>query len=279
MSERGRGLGSEIFGLQVPAEFRGFGIRFRSPVRVLGDFAGWLEPRLVLVDGAAPADQALEDQARERRVLVERVIEVHDVAQGEAVRERLRMALVEAGVEDIDAARRGPGSTRAPAPDVASGARRRRLGERILGPDGLRVPKEFRGLWVRFESSVRVLDDFAEWLESSLAVVPSNGGGDVEAQAQARQVLVKRVIEVRDIAKGEDVREGLRAALAEVGVREIDAAHERFDPARHMAVDRLPPTAPDQDGMVAEVERPGYRDGDLVVRRPEVVVYHKDASG
>lgn len=151
---------------------------------------------------------------------------------------------------------------------------RRKLGDRIFG---LSVPRQFRGFWLRFESPARVLGDFGSWLESELVVVTNGDEGELKKKARDRQVLVERVIEVSDIAQGDTVRERLRMALAEVGVEQIDAADERFDPNRHMAVNRLPPAAPELDGMVAEVERPGYKDGDEVVRRPEVVVYHRDA--
>jgi hypothetical protein len=260
----------------VPKEFRGFWLAFESPARVLGDFARWLESELVVVDDASDGDP---QAAYERRVLVARIVEVCGVAEAETVRERLRLALAEVGVDDIDSVP-PPSSDRDSTRSEAAQTRYDDRGApRTLGSDifGLTVPRRFRGSSVRFKSPARVLADFGGWLESEVVVVENGPSGGEGRAAHERRVLVERVIEVRDIAKTEDVRERLRRALAEVGVEEIDAAHEVFDPTRHQAVDRVPPTSAELDGTVAEVERAGYNDHGEMLRKPEVVVYHKDA--
>jgi molecular chaperone GrpE len=68
------------------------------------------------------------------------------------------------------------------------------------------------------------------------------------------------------------VRRQFLSKLEGLGVRPIESADTRFDPAVHEAVTTVPAATPDQDGMVVGVIRPGYRIGDDVLRPASVAV-------
>lgn len=155
---------------------------------------------------------------------------------------------------------------------------------------GQPLPRRFQGAWLRFESPVRVLRDIADWIDASFVVTPGEppreADGDLarrlaESERERgrleteRASLVGQVIEARDVAGSGVLGERLGIALAEVGVSETGAANERFDPGVHRAVDRVEAPDPLLDGVIAEVERPGYRDRGRVLRRPEVIVYRR----
>lgn len=62
------------------------------------------------------------------------------------------------------------------------------------------------------------------------------------------------------------------AKLESLGVRRLESAGQRFDPAVHEAVTTVPAASPDQDGVVVGVIRHGYRIGDDVLRPASVAV-------
>lgn len=88
-----------------------------------------------------------------------------------------------------------------------------------------------------------------------------------------RQRLVTAVIEVRDQIESPAMREWLRSALADVGVSEVIADGQPFDSRRHQAVDQVATSDPSWNGVVARTDRPGYIDGTISVRLPQVAVY------
>jgi molecular chaperone GrpE len=96
---------------------------------------------------------------------------------------------------------------------------------------------------------------------------------DVE---RARRDVISELLEVLDnleravdaartSASGETLLQGL-------GVKPIDSADARFDPALHEAVSTVPAATPEQDGKVIGVVRQGYRIGDEVLRPAAVAV-------
>jgi molecular chaperone GrpE len=100
------------------------------------------------------------------------------------------------------------------------------------------------------------------------------GGGAASALARDRQVLVKACVEVSDVVSSAALRSQLVDTLADVGVTPIQVrVGERFDPARHRAVDRVVTDDQALDDLVAETERPGYSDRGARLRLPEVLVY------
>ena len=63
----------------------------------------------------------------------------------------------------------------------------------------------------------------------------------------------------------------LCAALERAGVEPFDPAGERFDPARHEALQKLPVEGA-EPGTVVEVMQKGYRLGEQLIRPARVVV-------
>ena len=68
------------------------------------------------------------------------------------------------------------------------------------------------------------------------------------------------------------VRRQFLSKLEGLGVKTIDSADARFDPALHEAVSTVPAATPEQDGKVIGVVRQGYRIGDEVLRPAAVAV-------
>jgi molecular chaperone GrpE len=63
----------------------------------------------------------------------------------------------------------------------------------------------------------------------------------------------------------------LKEALSKVGVREVQAQGQRFDPTRHEAVDMVS-VAADDDGLVVEEVQHGYLLHERLLRPAKVVV-------
>ena len=68
------------------------------------------------------------------------------------------------------------------------------------------------------------------------------------------------------------VRRQFLAKLEGLGVKRIEAASQRFDPALHEAITMVPVSSPDQDGMILGIIRHGYRIGEEVLRPAGVAV-------
>jgi hypothetical protein len=88
-----------VLGMEIPNRFRGFGMRFRDPDRVLIEFISWLDaggrPTKASGDGSGAAE-------RDRRQLLEACMELSDRLSNEALRQRLLAAMAGVGVEPID---------------------------------------------------------------------------------------------------------------------------------------------------------------------------------
>ena len=95
----------------------------------------------------------------------------------------------------------------------------------------------------------------------------------------SRDELVAACIRHRDQVRDEPLRAVLQRALAGVGVREVRADGERFDPHRHETVDRAPAADPALHDTVASTERCGYVDNGRVLRVPRVVLHWVPPAG
>jgi len=109
---------------------------------------------------------------------------------------------------------------------------------------------------------------------------PPHHGVAVACQELERQrlALIEVCIEVSEQLDSLMLRERLEDALADVGVEPYEPDGERFDPALHDAVGRRPTGDPALDGLVADRQRPGYRDGLTDLRLPQVLVCRHDAA-
>lgn len=82
------------------------------------------------------------------------------------------------------------------------------------------------------------------------------------------------LVDLADRVSSQALRAEILAALGRAGVRSLEpAVGEAFDATRMRGVGGTP--APDASwvGRVAATERPGFQDGNTVLRLPEVVVY------
>lgn len=68
------------------------------------------------------------------------------------------------------------------------------------------------------------------------------------------------------------------ARLEGFGVRRLDSLGEPFDPTRHEAVSIVPERAPERDGIVVGVIKPGYAIGDEILRPAMVSVTKYEAT-
>lgn len=91
--------------------------------------------------------------------------------------------------------------------------------------------------------------------------------------SQHRRDLVAAVVHAVDRTPGTAIGDRLSQALAAAGIQPVGVVGEVFDARRHEAVATTAPVEPGQDGTVAEVEEPGYRDGDLLLRPARVTVF------
>ncbi|MBI5773401.1 MAG: nucleotide exchange factor GrpE [Verrucomicrobia bacterium] len=117
-----------------------------------------------------------------------------------------------------------------------------------------------------------------------------------EAIQYANQALLTKLVPVLDNfemaasaatapgANAESLKTGVtmilnqfKAALAEAGLEEVDAAGQPFDPALHEAVSQQE-TAEIPDGHVAQQLRKGYKLRDRLLRPATVVVAKKPAA-
>jgi molecular chaperone GrpE len=68
------------------------------------------------------------------------------------------------------------------------------------------------------------------------------------------------------------VEKKLLAAFEGAGLRRVDAAGKKFDPASMEALATVPTDVPDEDEIVSDVFQPGYRFGETLVRPARVRV-------
>lgn len=94
------------------------------------------------------------------------------------------------------------------------------------------------------------------------------------AQALAdRGALVEACIWMRDRATSPALAQHLDGAFAKVGVTQVDATGQRFDPSVHEAGGTIAAGSPAEDGIIARTEQIGYTDRGRLLRHPIVTVY------
>ncbi len=86
--------------------------------------------------------------------------------------------------------------------------------------------------------------------------------------------LIGSLIDLADRVPSEALRVEIVGALARAGVQSIEVpAGTPFDAAMMRGVGSAPAPEPAAVGRVATTDRPGFRDGQRVIRLPDVVVY------
>jgi hypothetical protein len=94
-----------------------------------------------------------------------------------------------------------------------------------------------------------------------------------------RDALVQQYIDLRDQVGSAALQEQMAEALARVGVTVVEPAPgDAFDRDRHQAVDAVPTDDPALHRTIASIERPGYLDGDRLIRPAQVVVHRYDGA-
>jgi hypothetical protein len=88
-----------------------------------------------------------------------------------------------------------------------------------------------------------------------------------------RTVLVDACIWMRDRATSPALAQHLDGAFSRVGVAQVDATGQRFDPAVHEAGSTIAAGSPAEDGIIARTEQIGYTDRGRLLRHPIVTVY------
>jgi GrpE len=96
--------------------------------------------------------------------------------------------------------------------------------------------------------------------------------------AEERATLVELCIELDDMFTNDALRAKLRRGLRRVGVEPLEPEGARFDPEVHRAVGSAVAPDAEHELTIARVERPGFRDGGVEVRPPEVIVYSAGES-
>jgi molecular chaperone GrpE len=163
-------------------------------------------------------------------------------------------------------------SAEKPADDTQELEERLQEAERIaeaLRLEGLRVKADFMNFRARVErDSARMKALAAEGAAMNLIPVLDN---------------LDRAIESAEAMEGEPLLEGVKmvraqffAVLQSMGLEEIPAAGNPFNPEFHEAVLVFPVDHPDEGGKVIEVLQKGYRLGDKIVRPSKVRVGRYD---
>ncbi|MEU6249011.1 nucleotide exchange factor GrpE [Glycomyces sp. NPDC047010] len=88
-----------------------------------------------------------------------------------------------------------------------------------------------------------------------------------------RTVLVEACVWMRDRATSPALAQHLDGAFAKVGVAQVDATGQRFDPAVHEAGSTVAARGPADEGIIARTEQVGYTDRGRILRHPIVTVY------
>jgi molecular chaperone GrpE len=114
--------------------------------------------------------------------------------------------------------------------------------------------------------------------DTGTAVAAAPTSTDVDELARQRRALVDVCMVIVDQADSEMLREQVAEALAQAGVRPVRAEGEQFDQNRHRAAGRVPTEDASRHGIIAVTQREGYMDGDTLIRKPEVLVYRRQAT-
>jgi molecular chaperone GrpE len=169
-----------------------------------------------------------------------------------------------------------PAAERKPAPPPPPDDRDRKLADQTLRIDELsrayaallddnkafrqRVEREkARVIEAERANVAQALLEAADDLERALAAV--SGTGDAGGEA------------LRSLVDGVRLSLGaLQKRIAEIGAIRISVAGQPFDPRVAEAVDTVAVASVEQDGMVVQEVRPGYRIGDRILRPARVRV-------
>jgi GrpE len=95
---------------------------------------------------------------------------------------------------------------------------------------------------------------------------------------EERAALVELCIELDDLLTNEAMREKLRRGLRRIGVEAVEPEGARFDPEIHRAIGTATAPEANREGIIARVERAGFRDGGVELRPPEVIVYSSERA-
>jgi hypothetical protein len=109
----------------------------------------------------------------------------------------------------------------------------------------------------------------------SASALPATDGGALVGE---RRRLATALIDLLDQVPSESLRYRVRRALSDAGIAEYGADGQPFDPARHQVVDVRLTDDPSQERRVARTLRPGFSDGEAVLRPADVLVYRRQAS-
>lgn len=116
-------------------------------------------------------------------------------------------------------------------------------------------------------------DAAVEW-GTEMTAVDTDALADPLSRALAeRSALIDLCVYAMDRARSAGVVERLTEGLGGVGVRELRPEGEVFDPARHEASGTVLTADTTLEGMIAEVEVPGFADRERMLRPPVVTVY------
>jgi hypothetical protein len=153
-----------IGGRRIPARFRDPLLRLDNPVEVLREFIRWVEGSTVSAAQREPPQTAHADERdlqrlrSDRSALVSALVELSDLVDSAALREKASRALVEAGVTSMEAT----GERFNPS--------RHRAVSRIPAPDGSRhaqVAETERPGYSDRGRVIRPPEVLVYWLESS----------------------------------------------------------------------------------------------------------------
>jgi len=98
-----------------------------------------------------------------------------------------------------------------------------------------------------------------------------------DAAATSNDELIRRLLELEEIAPSGVFRERLVATMQDAGVQEDDPTGEPFDPRLHRAVERVATEDSALHNTIAETIRPGYSLRGRVLSQAEVTVYRRTA--
>lgn len=106
------------------------------------------------------------------------------------------------------------------------------------------------------------------------SAAPSRPQTDGLEQVPDRQHrLAVALVELLDLVPTDSLRYRVQRALSDAGIAEYQADGEVFDPERHHVVDVESTDDPALESRVAQTVRPGYADGQSVVRAADVLLY------
>lgn len=91
-----------------------------------------------------------------------------------------------------------------------------------------------------------------------------------------RAAMIELCLYALDRSRSDAVAQRIIDGLAAVGVVTTTQDGERFDPSCHEADGTVATEDPDQDGLVAGTEAPGFSDRGRLLRPPVVLVYQED---